>query len=76
VLVLLAIISVGNLVRNTVEENSARALLRYFTWRIAVVVRMKRRRYAIGKVNIRYNDKERRDETPFVDNAVKPPICQ
>ena len=76
-LVLLAITSVKRgLEGSTVEEKRARALLRYFTWRIAVAVRTKTRRYAIGKVNIRYNDMERRDETPFVDNAVKPPICQ
>lgn len=35
------------------ELNLARALLRYFTCRIAVVVRTKRRRYAIGNVKIR-----------------------
>jgi hypothetical protein len=46
------------------------------TWRTAVVVRMKRRRYAIGKVKIRYNDSDRRDAMPFVDNAVKPPIIR
>jgi hypothetical protein len=51
-------------------------LLRYFTWRIAVAVRTKRRRYAIGKVKMRYNDNERRDETPFVDNAVNPPTVR
>lgn len=32
------------------------------------------RRYVIGNVNIRYNDIERSDEIPFVDNAVKPPV--
>jgi hypothetical protein len=35
-----------------VELNLARALLRYLTWRMAVVVRTKRRRYAIGNVKI------------------------
>jgi hypothetical protein len=34
---------------------------------------MKRRKYAIGNVKIRYNDIESRDAMPFVDNAVKPP---
>ena len=48
-------------------------MLRYFTWRIAVVVRIKRRKYAIGNVKIRYNDIESRDAMPFVDSAVKPP---
>jgi hypothetical protein len=60
----------------TVELNLARALLRYFTWRIAVEAKTKKRRYAIGKANIRYSDIERRDEMPFVDNAVKPPCIR
>jgi hypothetical protein len=57
----------------TVEENRASALLRYFTCRIAVEMRMKRSKYEIGKVKMRYNDNDKRDETPFVDNTVKPP---
>jgi len=44
--------SATNIEGKTVEQNRANALLRYFTWRIAVVVRMKRRRYAIGKVKM------------------------
>ena len=36
-------------------------------------MRMKRSRYDIGKVKTRYNDNDKRDETPFVDNAVNPP---
>jgi hypothetical protein len=47
---LLLVLGVGV---GTVELNLARALLRYFTWRIAVVVRTKRRRYAIGNVKMR-----------------------
>ena len=58
----------------TVEENRASALLRYFTWRIAVVVRTNARRYVIGNVKMWYNESERREEIPFVDNAVNPPV--
>jgi hypothetical protein len=35
---------VGEKGEGTVEEKRARALLRYFTWRMAVVVSTKRRR--------------------------------
>jgi hypothetical protein len=57
----------------TVELNLASALLRYFTWRIAVVAKTKKRRYDMGYVKMRYNDRERRDEIPLVDNTVNPP---
>lgn len=58
---------------STVEENRASALLRYFTWRIAVEIRMKRSKYDIGKVKTRYNDNDKSEETPFVDSTVNPP---
>jgi hypothetical protein len=48
-------------------------LLRYLTCNTAVEARTKKRRYEIGKVKMRYNDIDNNDETPFVDNAVKPP---
>lgn len=58
------------------ELNLARALLRYLTCNTAVVARTKNRRYEIGKVNMRYNDIDKSDDTPFVDNAVKPPTSK
>jgi hypothetical protein len=58
---------------STVDEKRARALLRYFTCRMAVEMRMNKRRYEIGNVKTRYNDRDNKDETPFVDNAVNPP---
>lgn len=58
---------------STVEEKRARALFRYFTCRMAVEIRMNKRRYEIGNVKTRYNDMDNKDETPFVDNAVNPP---
>jgi hypothetical protein len=58
---------------STVEEKRARALLRYFTCRIAVETRMNKRKYAIGNVKTWYNDSDNKDETPFVDSAVNPP---
>ena len=36
-------------------------------------MRMNRSKYDIGKVKTRYSDNDKRDETPFVDNAVNPP---
>jgi hypothetical protein len=37
---------------------------------------MNNRRYDIGNVKTRYNDSDKSDETPFVDNAVNPPKNQ